>query len=134
QVKDFFRTPTAFLDATLVNLDLGFSLRVEGIGKFVHMDFASEGAVKPDWFQLDKLPAPPEDLARLIATTEEAEELKVLVTKGVAQGATSIVFKGTEIDISNPELVYDAIATRIRNLDGGTDEPPVEPEEKQRLS
>ncbi|MBN0308293.1 ATP-dependent helicase, partial [Pseudomonas aeruginosa] len=49
QVNEFIATPTAFLDAALVNLEVGFSARVAGIGKLQHMDFGVLDATKNDW-------------------------------------------------------------------------------------
>lgn len=136
QVQDFFRTPTAFLDASLVDLELGFSVRVAGIGKFVHMEFANEAGVKPDWFLLDKLPLPVDEIPSLIHSREEAEELRDLVTKGAAQGANSVIFKGKEIVITEPERIIQTIESRIRQLERGEADQDQEQEEhpKERLS
>ncbi|MDI9665432.1 hypothetical protein, partial [Acinetobacter baumannii] len=58
RVAEFIATPSAFLDAALVNLDLGFSVRVAGIGKLQHMEFGDLDNQKNDWFALDSRPAP----------------------------------------------------------------------------
>ncbi len=50
QVAEFIAMPTAFLDAALVNLEVGFSARVPGVGKLQHMDFGALDATKNDWF------------------------------------------------------------------------------------
>ncbi len=73
RVAEFIALPNAFLDAALVNLDVGFSVRVAGIGKLQHMDFGSLDANKNDLFALDKRPAPPEIFGKFIQSPEELQ-------------------------------------------------------------
>ncbi|MCQ4051892.1 hypothetical protein FK514_27425, partial [Klebsiella pneumoniae] len=68
KVAEFIASPTAFLDAALVNLEVGFSVRVAGIGKLQHMDFGTLDTAKNDWFALDKRPAPAEIIPKLVQT------------------------------------------------------------------
>lgn len=107
KVAEFIATPTAFLDAALVNLEVGFSVRVAGIGKLQHMDFGATDASKNDWFALDKRPAPPEIITQLIQTPEELERFDELLQAANKQGATTLTFADEVIDISDEQKVQE---------------------------
>lgn len=122
KVAEFIATPSAFIDAALVNLDLGFSIRVAGIGKLQHMDFGEQDGKKQDWFALDSRPAPPEIIQKLVQTPDELARLKEVFAAAIQQGATTLIFADEVIDISVPELVQDLIDRVERALveRGGT--------------
>ncbi|MEQ3694658.1 MAG: DEAD/DEAH box helicase [Thalassolituus sp.] len=101
QVADFIKTPSAFIDAALVDLDLGFSIRVEGIGELLHIDFGSPDGSRQDWFSLGEKPISPEILNSLVKTPEELVSLKEKINSAVEQGATQLQFSGENIDISD---------------------------------
>lgn len=105
KVAEFIASPTAFLDAALVNLEVGFSVRVAGIGKLQHMDFGALDTAKNDWFALDKRPAPAEIIPKLVQTPEELERFEEVLRSAIEQGATSLSFAGEVIDISDAPLV-----------------------------
>jgi len=105
KVAEFIASPTAFLDAALVNLEVGFSVRVAGIGKLQHMDFGALDATKNDWFALDKRPAPAEIIAKVVQTPEELQRFEEVLQAALEQGATSLSFAGEVIDISDVPLV-----------------------------
>lgn len=105
QVEDFFRTPSAFLDASLVNLDMGFSLRVSGIGKFVHMDFDAPDAQKTQWFERSNNPLPPDILRGKLKTEEEVNDFEDRYHTAASQGAEAINVGDELVDISEPEPV-----------------------------
>ncbi len=50
QRRKFFAAPASFLDASLLSLDAGFSLRVKGAGPFLHAYFGEVGSNDIDWF------------------------------------------------------------------------------------
>ncbi len=110
QVNEFIATPTAFLDAALVNLEVGFSARVAGIGKLQHMDFGVLDATKNDWFALDKRPAPAAILSKLIQSPEDLQRFEEVLQAANQQGATSLSFAGEVIDISDAPTVQQELA------------------------
>lgn len=114
KVQEFIATPSAFLDAALVNLEIGFSIRVEGIGKLQHMEFGETDAKKQDWFALDKLPAPPEALPKVIQSEEELTQFQQEVEAAWGQSAETIAFGGETFDISNKETVL----TQLEKISG----------------
>ncbi|TYC63810.1 DEAD/DEAH box helicase [Marinobacter sp. BW6] len=118
KVQEFIETPGAFLDASLVNLELGFSVRVEGVGKLQHMEFGEADAKKQDWFALDKLPAPPDSLPKVIQSEEELSQFKEAVEAAWGQGADTLSFNGENIDVSNRQAVsaqLEQITEKLRN-------------------
>lgn len=109
KVAEFIATPTAFLDAALVNLEVGFSIRVAGIGKLQHMDFGAADVTKNDWFALDKRPSPPEIITQLIQTPEELERFGELLQAANRQDATTLTFSDEVIDISDEQKVQEQL-------------------------
>ena len=109
KVSEFMQTPTAFLDATLVNLDVGFSVRVEGIGKLKHMDFGSADTAQNDWFAIDQRPSPPEIIPSLVQSFEDLNQLTETFKAATEQGASSLCFADTTIEISDTENVQQQL-------------------------
>ena len=109
KVAEFIATPTAFLDAALVNLDMGFSLRVAGIGKPQHVDFGELDLVRNDWFALDRRPAAPSVISKVVQSPEELARLKELIVAAQGQGAEVVHFGGQAIDISDVAQVTQHI-------------------------
>lgn len=109
KVAEFIATPTAFLDAALVNLDVGFSVRVAGIGKLQHMDFGALDATRNDWFALDKRPAPPEIIPKLVQSPEELQRFEEMLKAANEQGASSLAFGGEVIDIADAPKVQEQL-------------------------
>ncbi|OJS99967.1 DEAD/DEAH box helicase [Marinobacter nauticus] len=110
KVKEFIQTPSAFLDAALVNLELGFSVRVQGVGKLQHMEFGEADVKKQDWFALDKLPAPPEALPSAIQSEEELTQFQEVLSAAWGQGADTLTFNGETFDVSDKDTVTKQIA------------------------
>lgn len=129
KVADFIKTPSAFLDAALVNLELGFSVRVMGIGKLKHMDFGELDAKKQDWFALEARLAPPEIIPKLVQSPEDLKQFESAFTAARAQGADCLSFSGEEIDISNTDAVERQIeSVRSRFAELPEEESPDTPE------
>lgn len=105
QVQEFLKSPQAFLDASLVDLDTGFSLRVRGAVKFVHIPIGATDSKGVDWFNLNNLVAPPEVLKGIIKSNEDLEQFRKSLETAQGQGADVIFFDGRNIDISDaPEI------------------------------
>jgi SNF2 family DNA or RNA helicase len=127
QVDEFYRTPSAFLDAALVNLELGFSVRVEGIGKLVHMDFGANEGDRPDWFALDKLPLPPQHIPNIVKSEEDIARFEEVAQAAWGQGATTMVFDEQQIDITDKEGVAEQLSAARESIH----RPKPEPKEQE---
>ena len=121
RVAEFIASPTAFLDAALVNLDVGFSVRVLGVGKLEHMDFGTLDASKRDWFALDHQaspPSPPQMIQRVVRSSEELEQLEEALRAARAQGAETLHFNDERIDISDSTVVDQELQTARERVAG----------------
>lgn len=105
QVQDFFKSPQSFLNATLVDLETGFSFRVRGAVKFVHVPIGETDAQGIDWFNLNTLIAPPEILKSLIKSDDELSQFIRSLESAKGQGADVIHYNGHNIDISDAKQV-----------------------------
>jgi SNF2 family DNA or RNA helicase len=127
KVADFIATPSAFIDAALVNLDLGFSIRVLGVGKLKHIDFGTDDAKKADWFDAGNLPLPTQSIPNLVTTQEDLQTFTETVQNAQKQGASSVVFEGNTIDISDTKAVEAAIQETKKKLEQAKINPIDEP-------
>ncbi|WP_417422008.1 DEAD/DEAH box helicase [Halomonas sp.] len=125
KVEEFIKTPSAFLDASLINLDMGFSVRVLGIGKMLHVDFGSLDDKKRDWFATSSRPQPPESLHKHVTCTEDLDAFKERMHAAQQQGAQSVEFEGEQFDISEPANV----ASVLRNIEAVLQHKPVKQEQ-----
>lgn len=112
QVQDFLKTPSAFLDASLVDLDTGFSLRVKGATRFQFMQFGETDASGIDWFQIGCDAAESSDVIKsIVSSQEELETLREKIAAAQEQGADVVTFDGKVIDISDPLKVEKELAS-----------------------
>ncbi len=132
QVNEFIATPTVFLDAALVNLEVGFSARVAGIGKLHHMDFGALDAAKNDWFALDKRLVPAAIIGKLIQSPEDLQRFEEVLQAANKQGATSLSFAGEVIDISDTQAVQQELAKARQNINSKPGDEEHEPSEESK--
>lgn len=116
KLREFIATPTAFLNAALVDLEVGFSIRIAGVGKIQHMDFGTLDATKNDWFALDRKAASPEILQKLIQSPEELARFEEILAVATKQGADSLLFAGELLDISNQIAIEQQLSSIRNNL------------------
>ncbi|MEM7016244.1 MAG: DEAD/DEAH box helicase [Pseudomonadota bacterium] len=122
QRKRFFANPSAFIDAALVDLDSGFSLRVKGAGPFIHAYFGDTGSTEMDWFQggediedpLEHLSAdpelvPPEELSDIIPDASILSDFKQKFQDAETTNASALQLERFHVDISDRARVYRAI-------------------------
>ncbi|MCL7421897.1 MAG: DEAD/DEAH box helicase [Methylobacter sp.] len=109
QVRRFLAMPTAFLDAALVDLDTGFSLRVKGATAFHHGYFGDTDESGIDWFGPMAEKTLHKPLADYLHDVEEITEFEKKFADAKAHGADSMLFNGENIDISKPEEIEEQI-------------------------
>ncbi|SFG68492.1 DEAD/DEAH box helicase [Neptunomonas qingdaonensis] len=122
KVEDFITSPSAFLDASLVNLDLGFSLRVLGAGKLRHMDFGGLDDKKRDWFTTRMASEPIERLKFLIKSNDDVDEFVKQLKVAKSQGADSMEFAGELIDISDDDRIDVVVKEMIHQISNKVDQ------------
>lgn len=106
QVASFLQAPTAYLNAALIDLDTGFSLRVHGAEKFSQRYFGDVEKSGVNWFgKSDDFIEPPEQLTTIIEDQQKFDEVTVLFEDAKQTGAQLIEVDGHIIDVSDPQKV-----------------------------
>ncbi len=114
QVQAFLKAPSAFIDASLVDLDLGFSVRVKGATRFTFMQFGETDESGIRWFEGEAGSSSPERLNSLITTEEDLQLFEEGYKEAKSQGAEEFAFAGETIDISDREKVAEVV-TKVRD-------------------
>lgn len=123
QVKNFIENPSAFLDASLIDLDVGFSTRVTGIGELVFLSFGELDSEKIDWFSdvlIEKQPV--KNLDTVIKCPEDLQRFVEQYKAARANNAMVMRFDGKSVDISEPaEIAKQIESLEARYTEGGFD-------------
>ena len=119
--KQFLASPTAFLDATLVDLDVGYSVRVRGVAEFRHAYFGETEASGIDWLgrvvtDTPKTIAEPEDLGNVIQDLTDLAEFRERLQDAITTGANQFAFKEQSISITNRESIERTLDQLEREL------------------
>jgi SNF2 family DNA or RNA helicase len=108
KIKDFLKNPTAFIDASLVDLDLGFSARVKGATHFRHAYFGETDESGIDWFGKKFAPTevlPPGKLDKVITEKSHIDEFREELEKATKTSAQEVEYKEKVFDVSDIEQV-----------------------------
>ncbi|GIU15820.1 MULTISPECIES: SNF2-related protein [unclassified Shewanella] len=133
QVAQFLKTPQAYIDASLVDLDTGFSIRVNGASTFKHAYFGETDQHEIDWFgQLSKLSLPPtSDITPLIKDADQLTEFEATYTDAVTAGADMLDFNEREVDIRDKTAIDSQLALKRKEIEQSlfdNSEADIEPE------
>ena len=114
QAQSFLRNPAAFLDAALIDLDEGFSARVQGITEFQKYYFGETDASEIDWFGDDTAESAPRivqpnNLDTLIKSQRQLEEFQDIYKKALEDSQNTLDFKGASVDISDRAVIDSAL-------------------------
>jgi SNF2 family DNA or RNA helicase len=120
QVASFLKAPTAYLNAALIDLDTGFSLRVHGAEKFTQRYFGDVEKSGVNWFgKADDIIEPPEKLACIVQDQQKLDEVKALFDDAKKTGADMIDYDGQIIDITDKTKVQDTLDDIQVSIDEG---------------
>ena len=109
QVKEFLKAPSAFIDASLVDLDMGFSIRVKGATKFTFMEFGQTDESGIRWFEGEAGAFVADVLLDIVCTEEQLSGLKEGFIEAQKQGADQMIFAEKLIDIKDRNRVNEII-------------------------
>ncbi|MGR5067244.1 SNF2-related protein [Vibrio alfacsensis] len=112
QVKAFLENPTAFIDASLVDLDLGFSLRVHGATVFKHAYFGETDESGIDWFGSTPSRGVLHPIRTLITVINDSPAFIDAFKKledAQQTGATVFDYDGKSYDISDAGAVEETL-------------------------
>ncbi|MCK5680207.1 helicase, partial [bacterium] len=122
KVQKFLKNPTAFIDASLVNLDIGFSARVKGATHFRHAYFGETDESEIDWFG-KKFAAsevyPASKLTNVVIDKDKLDAFKEIFEKAVTTGADEVEFEGKIYDISDKQSVKEILSGLEHSFAGG---------------
>tara|TARA_B110000211_G_scaffold34072_1_gene34345 strand:+ start:332 stop:3355 length:3024 start_codon:yes stop_codon:yes gene_type:complete len=125
KVAEFIKTPSAFLDASILNLDLGFSLRVAGIGKMVHIPFGQDSDGSNGWFSTNTDSEPPERLVKLLECEEDVVSFEQSYQQAKGQNADSVIVDDESIDIRDEQRVTETLAEVRENFANPSNETDI---------
>ena len=137
QVSRFMQAPTAFINAALVDLDCGFSVRVDGVGRLRHLAVGELDAKGVDWFSQNAKAEAPSVIPGMIQSKEDADRISAAVKAAWEDGADSVVLDGIEVDISDQAAVAAQIDRGRQKLfarDNNDDADPRSQEKRQTVS
>ncbi len=100
QVQQFLETPSAFLDATLVDLDVGFSFRMHGATEFRHAYFGRTDAATTTWFPSEgqSSEAKP-NLRKSLREMADIYEFREQMEDAKRAGASAFFYNGNEFSL-----------------------------------
>ncbi|GAB2518720.1 DEAD/DEAH box helicase [Microbulbifer agarilyticus] len=117
QVKSFFESPTAYLNAAMIDLDTGFSLRVLGAERFEHRYFGDVEKSGTNWFDAEsKLVEPTGNLAAIAKSRELLDEIIQRVSDARKHGAAVVEVDGRKFDIADEEVVKQVLERSDQTL------------------
>lgn len=94
RVKDFLKSPTAFIKDASIDFDTGFSLRVKGAERFTHKYFGEVEVKSSNWFDgIEANVRPLKSIAEKISDEDDLNELETRIRDAQAVGAETIQFK-----------------------------------------
>ena len=116
--RRFFKTPGAFLDATLVDLDMGFALRVKGVTVFQKAYFGYSESDSLEWFEESGQEAPSiiplEDCLSLLENEKELDELRGLGLDALQEPRWSVEFKEKTVLLPKTLEEFERIIAELR--------------------
>lgn len=137
QVEQFLKAPSAFLDASLVDLDVGFALRVRGATRFKHAYFGETDESGIDWFGQSASSGqilPINAITKTVKTEEDYKQLSQLISDAKVTGATEIEYQGKIYDIgseSGTQEVLTRLEEKFQRQGSDEQEENEEPDENK---
>jgi len=132
QLEQFIKNPSAFLDASLVDLDLGFSFRMHGATAFKHAYFGDTDQTGISWFEeavKQEDTFPPSMIKKLVKSEEELERISSEIRDAMKKGATVFPIGDDIVDISNSEAVEKVLTETFKEIKDRRDNPEDDEEE-----
>lgn len=113
-VKQFMETPGAYIDASRIDLDIGFSYRVKGATRFKHAYFGDTDLSDINWFNKDN-DTPEEisdnipDLTKIITDQSDLDQFRNHMTDSIKAGAECFEFNHFNISLDQIQIIEDKL-------------------------
>jgi SNF2 family DNA or RNA helicase len=115
EAEDFLNNPASFIDAAKVDLDEGFSYRVQGVSEFTLVNFGDYDEIDNDWFIYGEH-IPIENFEAHIKSESELDEFYQKAIKTYESNTQNIIFNGKEFIIPNREELSIRIERKREEL------------------
>lgn len=119
EVAQFLEAPGSYYDPTVVDVDIKFSIRVNGLGVIAPITFNEASSTGLDWFSTVGSLSGPEALTNVAKTSGEQDVIERTVAQAWEDGESVVAVGESVVDISNHSRVQEALAasrSRIRDL------------------
>ena len=126
-VRQFMETPGAYIDASKIDLDVGFSFRVKGATRFKHGYFGDTDLSDINWFNTeddnidpDSPSDTPLDLTQIIRDQSELENFRNCMNDSIQSGADCFEFNKQNIPLDQIQIIeaeLDALALTLDNAE-----------------
>jgi len=116
QVEAFVQAPGDFYDPGLVDVDLGFSFRVKGVGKIAPVSFAQASESGITWLAQEGV-ADPEALAVRARSLPQQTEIEQRIDEAWQGGHEVVALDDGMVDIADRNRVRDALSASRRRLE-----------------
>ena len=128
-VKQFMETPGAYIDASRIDLDVGFSFRVKGATRFKHAYFGDTDLSEINWFNRENdnidpdMPSDsPLDLTQIINDQSELERFRTHMTDSIKAGANCFEFNQQNIPLDQIQIIEDELESLALTFDSQEDD------------
>ncbi|ETR73469.1 MAG: SNF2-like protein, partial [Candidatus Magnetoglobus multicellularis str. Araruama] len=113
-VRQFMETPGAYIDASQIDLDIGFSYRVKGATRFKHAYFGDTDLSEINWFNKDEDIAEtasdaPLDLTKIITDPSALETFRHQMADSIQAGADCFEFNHFNIPLDQIEIIEEKL-------------------------
>lgn len=120
QVKNFLSSPSAYLSASLIDLDTGFSLRAHGAERFTHRYFGDIEKSNVNWFAAAEPQVEPVSaLGQIIDSKEALDEVKQAITDAQKNNSDALEYEGRSFDLSDISRVDNVLQKIKQHLVSG---------------
>ena len=102
EVQAFLNSPGSFIDAEKVDIEYGFSFRVQGVTRYIRVQNMDIESGNNDWF-LSNVPLIQEEFERFITSEDELDDFIERVEDARTNNSDSILFKEQEFPIPPKE-------------------------------
>jgi SNF2 family DNA or RNA helicase len=102
EIEDFFENPGSYLDASKVDIDTGFSFRVQGISEFTRIEHGDFDSSENDWF-LSGENITIENFEAYIKTEIDLDDFYKKALYAYTTKTKKIIFDGKEFKIPSKE-------------------------------
>lgn len=116
-VQDFLRSPASYVDASVVDVEINFGVRVAGVGVIVPQTFADASESGISWFGEASGVQAAEALAGLIATLPELDRVERDIEIARESGRDTISVGDVLVDVGDPDATTEALETVRRRLE-----------------